>query len=217
MVNATELRAVRVSPPEARERAPEVRRPSWRVWKELSARDLVRVPGLLSLSRIPLAAVFPLTLGRPGPGIGVLLVAGATDLLDGWYARRFHQETRTGAALDGFTDKVFVFTVVGSLVASGSMSLFEVLLLGTREIGELALAVRLAADPRSRRRATVRPANAAGKIATTLQYAAIVAIILGVGHHRATFVGAAALAGIIASASYWNRDVHALRAVGRVA
>ncbi len=171
----------------------------------------MRVPGLLSLSRVPLAALFPLTLGRPGWGIGLLALAGATDLLDGWYARRFHQQTSTGALLDGVTDKVFVLTVVASLVVSGSMSLMETVLLGTRDIGELALAVRLGLDPRRRRRVKVPRANVGGKIATTLQYAAIVAVILD-SSQRAVFIGAAALAGILASASYWNRDVTAARA-----
>ncbi|MCW5838234.1 MAG: CDP-alcohol phosphatidyltransferase family protein [Labilithrix sp.] len=186
-------------------------RPTRRGWSALSARDLVRVPGLLSLSRIPLAALFPLTLGRPGWGIGLLALAGATDLLDGWYARRFHQQTSTGALLDGVTDKVFVLTVVASLVVSGSMSVMETLLLGTRDIGELALAVRLGLDPRRRRRVKVPRANVGGKIATTLQYAAIVAVILD-SSQRAVFIGAAALAGVLASASYWSRDVAAARA-----
>ena len=193
----------------ARPRVP--RPPATRgIWKELSARDLIRVPGLLSLSRVPLAAVFPLTLGHPALEIGVLGTAGITDVLDGWYARRFHQETRTGAALDGLTDKVFVLTVVGSLAAFGAMSLVEVLLLGTREIGEAALAVRLAADPERRRRATVRKANLAGKLATTLQFAAVSAIVLGL-EQRSLLVGATALAGVVASAMYWTRDVAAAR------
>lgn len=169
----------------------------------------MRVPGLLSLSRLPLAAAFPLTLGRPGWGIGVLVAAGVTDLLDGWYARRFHEETRTGAALDGITDKVFVLVVVGSLAAYGSMTVLEVLLLATRELGEAALAIRLAVDP-GRRGARVRSANLPGKLATTLQYAAIVAILLEL-ERRSLLVGATALAGLVATASYWSRDVRALR------
>src|SRR5687767_2677043 len=101
-----------------------------------SARDLIRVPGLLSLSRLPLAAVFPLTVGHPWWSLGVLAAAGISDLLDGWYARRFHQVSVTGAALDGFTDKVFIIAVVISLLVSGSLSPVETLLLGTRDMGE---------------------------------------------------------------------------------
>lgn len=184
------------------------RRASWRVYEGLSARDLVRVPGLLSLSRIPLAALFPFTIGRPAWAIGVLLVAGATDVLDGWYARRFHQQTRTGAALDGLTDKIFVLTVVASLLLSGTLSPVEVVLLATRELGELALAIRLAADRERRHNVRLRQANVGGKLATTLQYAAALAAIAG-SEHLALFIGAAAIAGAVAAASYWSRTLGA--------
>ena len=192
----------------ARADRPAQRGPS--VWNELSARDLLRVPGLLSLSRVPLAALFPVTIGRPALSIGVLIVAAATDILDGWYARRYHQQTRTGAVLDGITDKIFVLTVIVSLVLSGSMTVIEVFLLGTRELGELALALRLAVDRRRLRRVRVRSANVGGKMTTTLQYAAVIAVIVG-SDHRTVFIGAAALAGILASASYWHREVTATR------
>ena len=186
---------------------------SWHEYDDLSARDLVRVPGLLSLSRVPLAAVFPFTVGRPAWAIGVLLVSGATDVLDGWYARRFHQQTRTGAALDGLTDKVFILSVVASLLISGALSLLELVLLATRELGELALAIRLAADRERRHHVRLRPANVGGKLATTLQYAATVAVIAG-SKHRTIFIGAAAIAGVFAAASYWNRTIEATRARG---
>ncbi|MDF2694348.1 MAG: hypothetical protein K0S65_2731 [Labilithrix sp.] len=150
------------------ERRPPIVKPSAEEgWNEVSARDLVRVPGLLSLARLPLAALFPLTLGRPGWGIGLLALAGATDLLDGWYARHFHQQTSTGALVDGATDKVFVITVVASLVASGAMSVSETVLLCTRDLGELAIGLRLAADRRRHRPARVPTANTGGKLATT--------------------------------------------------
>ncbi|OJY22374.1 MAG: hypothetical protein BGO98_37245 [Myxococcales bacterium 68-20] len=177
----------------------------------MSARDLVRVPGLLSLSRVPLAALFPFTVARPAWAIGTLLVAGATDVLDGWYARHFHQQTRTGAALDGLTDKIFILTVVASLLLSGILSPIEVVLLATRELGELALTVRLAADRERRRHVRLRPANVGGKLATGLQYAATIAVIAG-SEQRVLFIGAAAIAGVFAAASYWNRTIEATRA-----
>ena len=61
------------------------------------ARDLLLVPGLLSLARVPLACVFPFVIGWPLIALAVLLVAGFTDVADGWYARRFDQATSTGA------------------------------------------------------------------------------------------------------------------------
>lgn len=184
-------------------------------WRDVSARDLVRVPGLLSLSRIPLAVLFPFTLGRHAwAAIGVLVVAGVTDVLDGWYARRFHQQTCTGALLDGATDKVFVVTVVASLLLTGSISLMETLLLATRDLGELALLLRLAGDSRSRHNVKISSASMSGKITTALQYAAVVAVVLG-SSERTVFVAAAALTGTFASARYWKRDVAATHAEHR--
>lgn len=174
----------------------------------LSARDLVRVPGLISLSRVPLAALFPLTIGRPRRAIAVLAIAGATDLLDGWYARHFHQQTSTGALVDGVADKIFVLSVAASLVLSGSMSVTETSLLATRDIGELLLGFRLTADRRKRHHLTVPYANRAGKVATTLQYAAVAAVLAG-SHVRKALIAAAALAGLLASSSYWKREVTA--------
>ena len=102
-------------------------------------RDLVRVPGLLSLSRIPLAVAFALVVDHPSLAFCILVAAGLTDVLDGWYARRFRQVTATGAALDPVTDKLFVMTVAIALVVTGHLSVVAVFLLSTREIGELPL------------------------------------------------------------------------------
>src|SRR5450432_80739 len=110
------------------------------------ARDLVGVPGLLSLSRVPLAAAFPFVLGHPLLALGVLVAAGVSDVLDGWVARRFGLVTPTGAALDPVTDKVFVTTVAVSLVAGGYLSILDVVLLSTREIGEVPLVAWLAVN-----------------------------------------------------------------------
>ena len=99
------------------------------------ARDLMRVPGLLSLSRMPLATAFPFAVIRPVLAFCILIGAGLTDVLDGWYARRFHQVTATGAVLDAVTDKLFVLTVAITLVVTGQLTASSVLLLSTREIG----------------------------------------------------------------------------------
>lgn len=170
-----------------------------------SARDLVRVPGLLSLSRLALAALFPLTLGHAGWALAVLGAAGVTDVLDGWYARRFHQESSLGAALDAFTDKVFVMSVVLTLLLSGTLSLLETVLLGTRDMGELALLLYLRVTGRT---VVGRSANVGGKVATAMQYAALVAVLLR-NDARYVIVAAAAFAGVLATISYWRRDTRA--------
>lgn len=170
----------------------------------LHLRDVVRPPGLLSLSRIPLAMLFPLVPKKPRYEMGLLLLAGATDVLDGWCARRYGHETHTGALLDGAADKIFVLTVVGSLVASRSMTLREAVLLGTRELGELALAMRVMSHGR---RAFTKPRSADmyGKWTTALQYASIVAVITK-SSLRKRLVIATALAGVLSSIAYFGRE-----------
>ncbi len=156
-----------------------------------SARDLLRVPGLLSLTRIPLAAGFPLTIEHPRWSIALLVVAGLTDVADGWYARRFGQATPTGAILDGVMDKLFVVAVVITLVASKDLSIAEALLLGTRDLGP--------------HRSFLPTANWAGKLATFTQFVAVVAVLLGTAH-RMTWIGAAAACGVLAAITYAVRE-----------
>ncbi|MBS2014039.1 MAG: CDP-alcohol phosphatidyltransferase family protein [Deltaproteobacteria bacterium] len=168
-------------------------------------RDLLRVPGLLSLARIPLAAAFTFVVGRPLVAFGVLVVAGLTDVLDGWYARRFDQVTATGSVLDPITDKLFVTTVAITLVVTGHLSIAAVVLLSTREIGELPLVVWFAASPAARRARVEQPsANVVGKIATALQFVSV-SVALFRAPHPSYWVGATAVAGVLAAITYWRR------------
>ena len=165
----------------------------------------MRVPGLLSLSRIPLAVAFPCALGRPGLAFGILMTAGITDVLDGWYARRFGQVTATGSALDAITDKLFVMTVAIALVAAGRLSPADVLLLSAREIGEIPLVLWLAWSPDARRARVEHPAaNGTGKMATALQFASVSGALFHAPHVH-VLVGVTAIAGAAAAFTYWRR------------
>ena len=172
---------------------------------EYRARDLLLVPSLLSMARVPLAAFFPFTLSVPAFAFGVLVLAALTDVLDGWYARTRGQATPTGAVADAVTDKVFVATVVVSLVLFQKMTALQALLLGTREMGELPLVVRLALSPAARQKHRDRRANVPGKIATVLQFVAVTTVLFGAPHPE-IYLGAAAGAGVLAAVTYWMRE-----------
>jgi cardiolipin synthase len=176
------------------------------------ARDLVGVPGLLSLARVPLAAMFPLVLGRPFLALAILAAAGLSDIADGWYARRFGQVTPAGTALDPVTDKLFVTTVAVSLVAGGYFSILDVVLLSAREIGELPLVLWLALDRKARSRRMEHPsANVPGKLATVLQFGTATAALFHMAH-LAWLIDATAVVGLLAAVSYWVREVTIARA-----
>ena len=70
-----------------------------------------QIPNLLSMSRIvlclPLLMVDAITM----PFWILYLIAGLTDMLDGFLARRWRVESKFGARLDSLADFVFVLVV----------------------------------------------------------------------------------------------------------
>lgn len=174
------------------------------------ARDLLLVPNLLSAARVPLAVVFPFAASSPAGALGVLGAAGMTDVLDGWTARKLGQATPMGALVDGIADKVFAGSVLGSLVGAGVLSPVTALLLATRELLELPLALRIVLSPKARLLERDRGANRLGKLATTLELASVVAAVVRAPGTR-LLVAATALVGVAAGASYWLREIDAAR------
>jgi cardiolipin synthase (CMP-forming) len=173
-------------------------------------RDLFRIPGLISLCRLPLAVAFPFTVGRPVCAIALLVGAAVSDVLDGWVARRFHQQTATGAVLDGVMDKVFALSAVATLVVGGWLSLLQALVLGTRELGEAPLLARavLLRGRNDRSHVAQRDASPLGKLATMLQFATVVLVMLRIGP-RPACIYATGVCGAMAALGYWRRELGA--------
>jgi CDP-diacylglycerol--glycerol-3-phosphate 3-phosphatidyltransferase len=75
-------------------------------------RELRTIPNLISLSRIALIYIAGtlILLGWPLVAVLVGVVAGITDYLDGYLARRLGQTTELGAILDRLSDLVFEST-----------------------------------------------------------------------------------------------------------
>lgn len=70
------------------------------------------VPNLITLTRIALVPVFVLMLFQK-QAFGALLIiflAGLSDILDGFAARRWHQRTKVGTLLDPLADKILLST-----------------------------------------------------------------------------------------------------------
>jgi phosphatidylglycerophosphate synthase len=120
--------------------------------------------------------------------------------------------TPTGAALDPITDKVFVWTVAIALVASHRLAPFTVLLISTREVGELPLVLWGALHRAEREKPSVRAsANHAGKFATCLQFVTICWASLALPGVALWALGTA-LAGATAAIGYWQRELRIERA-----
>jgi len=88
-----------------------------------------KLPNQLTVCRIGLAAVFFVLLGlfQPGTAAGpgllisalvVFVVAGVTDFLDGYIARKMHVESAFGRVVDPFVDKVLIVGAFAMLAGS---------------------------------------------------------------------------------------------------
>lgn len=99
----------------------------------------MNLPNLLTLSRligIPilvwlLLATFP---GHDQWAAALFLLFSATDTVDGWFARRFGKVTELGKFLDPLADKLFVLTVLVTLVQEGLLAAWIVVLIFGREL-----------------------------------------------------------------------------------
>lgn len=172
-------------------------------------RDLIALPNVLSAARLPLALALPFAKEKES-ALAIIGAAGMTDLLDGFAARKLGQTTPVGAAIDGFADKAFSVTLLGTLVARGVLSPASALLLATREIIELPLAVRVLVSENARIVSVDRAANGWGKLATALELGAVVASVARARIAKPLVV-AAGIAGAVAGISYWLRELRAER------
>jgi hypothetical protein len=88
-------------------------------------------------------------------------------------------------------------------------------LLGTRELGELPLLFWLATSPAARRARVAAPkANVLGKAATVMQFATV-AVLLARAPYVDVWIWATAALGVVAAASYWYRELRNRRLAPR--
>ncbi len=102
-------------------------------------------PNALTVLRLAVLAVFVVGAFAgmsPEIAFGLLFVAGSTDWLDGWLARRLNQTTRLGEILDPIADRLFTLVLVLYLLLNDLLPLWFVVLLLGRDVivtGALAL------------------------------------------------------------------------------
>jgi CDP-diacylglycerol--glycerol-3-phosphate 3-phosphatidyltransferase/cardiolipin synthase len=132
----------------------------------------------------------------------VMALAGITDVVDGWWARRFGQVTPIGMVIDPITDKIFVASVVTTLVFANRLPPIAALLVATREIGEFPLVVWLAAH----RVRHPRAAGYLGKMTTASQIATLTSAIT-LSRWTMPLTLLTAVLGVAAAVRYWEREL----------
>ncbi|HRI70122.1 MAG TPA: CDP-alcohol phosphatidyltransferase family protein [Polyangium sp.] len=177
---------------------------------QLRLADLALLPNVLSALRLPLAVAFPFVVANPRAAVGVLVAAALTDVFDGWLARRWDQATAMGAIVDPIADKVFASTVVVTLLVHHDLPRWALPALLAREILEAPLVLwLLVSHPFRRLRRTDARANVPGKLATVVQFVAVIMAIVA-PHWLFPALVAAAVSGVLAGFSYWRRELRRL-------
>jgi phosphatidylglycerophosphate synthase len=137
--------------------------------------ELRTLPNLLSISRLALAAAFVLS-DRADVRIVLVMVALATDYLDGFIARQFGPMTRMGALLDPFTDRVFALVGVSTLLFEGTINTWQYFVMISRDL--MTAVGFLVARAMPSLRGVAFQARFPGKLVTVLQLATFIALLI---------------------------------------
>jgi len=133
---------------------------------------LAQLPNALTLGRLVLIPIFVALMVRAGdahswPAGVVFGVAGATDQIDGFLARRWCVESRFGKVADPLADRLMIDAAVILLVAYGRLPWPGLVVIAARDL-LLLVGWRLLAP-----RGVELDVNVLGKAATWLLYAAV--------------------------------------------
>ncbi|HEX2496828.1 MAG TPA: CDP-alcohol phosphatidyltransferase family protein [Gaiellaceae bacterium] len=133
---------------------------------------LAQIPNALTIARfaaIPVFVAFLLTAdqGQSWPAAVIFALAGATDQLDGWLARRWHVESRFGTVADPLADRLMIDTAVIGLFLYDRLPWPALVLILARDLVLLA-GYKLIAP-----RGYELSVSFAGKAATWILYASL--------------------------------------------
>lgn len=139
----------------------------------------MNIPNLLTGFRFLLVPAFILIFfsepdGNIVKATYIFILAGITDILDGYIARKYNKITQWGQAMDPLADKLMQLTVLVCFTIKDFLPIWIIVVIGIKEIlliiGGLFLYCK--------RNKIVIPANKYGKIATIAFYIAIIYIVI---------------------------------------
>lgn len=147
--------------------------------------EYFNLPNYLTLGRIILIPVVMVLLAKISPAksqnynfmmgliaAGVFIIAGVSDLIDGYYARKYKINSVFGKYFDPLADKLMILTVMIMLIPLGRIPAWIVVVFLGREITITALRGIASSE------GLVIPADQWGKKKTFLQNIALVALMI---------------------------------------
>ncbi len=172
------------------------------------------MPNLLSLARVPLGVAVWLAPTNALWVFSLLVLAGVSDMLDGYFARRAGGTAESfGAWLDPVCDKAFVASTMAALWVSVVPPWWLGALVLVREGVVLVLVSAKWLDPDLRHRSLPTRSLLLGKATTCAQFLVFLVVLLDA---RAWWLPSGLLAGglgLLAGGQYTLRALRAIRAL----
>src|SRR5438046_7275686 len=130
---------------------------------------LAQLPNALTVARLALVPLFAVVLivadgGHSWPAAVIFGVAGVTDQIDGFLARRWRVESRFGAVFDPLADRLMIDAAIIVLTVDRRLPWAALAIIAFRDV-VLAIGVRILAA-----RSIVVEVTAVGKAATWILY-----------------------------------------------
>ncbi|HYE83569.1 MAG TPA: CDP-alcohol phosphatidyltransferase family protein [Clostridia bacterium] len=149
----------------------------------------MNIPNALTIIRLLLIPGFvyyfysPMEYGIKA-AIVIFVVAGLTDILDGFIARKYNLITRLGIVLDPLADKLMLLTVLISITLKNQIPFWIIVVVAIKETLLLMGAITLFND-----HDIVVPANKFGKLSTIAFYIAVLAIAFEIPYSKVLLDG----------------------------
>ena len=124
----------------------------------------MNLPNILTLLRMLMvpAVIVCFAANHPLWALFFFLLASATDVLDGYLARKFNQITNFGKVMDPLADKLMLITTLICLYLTGRIPMWVPIVIGVKECTMITVAACLY------RKDIILPSNFFGKLATVL-------------------------------------------------
>lgn len=139
-------------------------------------KQILTIPNLLSLVRLALIPVIVWLYSyeqKYYAAIGVIILSGATDIIDGWIARHFHMISDFGKILDPVADKLTQAAMLLCLLSKYKLMWGLVILFALCEITKLILGAVV-----MKKHDEVNSAKWYGKMNTVVIYVTMMLLIL---------------------------------------
>ncbi|QVK16857.1 CDP-diacylglycerol--glycerol-3-phosphate 3-phosphatidyltransferase [Mycoplasmatota bacterium] len=155
----------------------------------------MNVPNLLTVIRLFLIPIFILVFFSTLENhlvwaVFIFILAGTTDVLDGYIARKYNLVTKWGQVMDPLADKLMQLTVLTCLTIEGYIPIWIVIVYGIKEFTMIFGGIFLY----TKKEKIVIPANFFGKVSTLTFYLAVLSLVLDYNYSKYVFMVAISFA-----------------------